>query len=454
MKTVIICNSIGKLDNGKKLILFPSRWTAGVKSPSRPFAFYPYELAYLSSLLKRELDFSEFEIKMLDPNLLGLDKKETIAYINSYTPDYLIMEPSAIDSKEVFEIFSSVKKNNSTINIVGGAFAYAEPLECSKFADFVVPGEYELVVLEIIKSGSINTSEISLQGLYPNNSKKLVDPNDLPWPEDNDISRLDYTEPGCDYRMIQLYASRGCNLACTFCVVPSYYGQIKQNWRMRDPKDVVAEIQYLVKKYDGYFNGIFFNEEAHNSSMDWVAELCEEIIKNQLNFLKYDAMCVYYNFNDELFKLMKKAGYHQIRFGIESFGESTGKVIHKKVNYDKLKTMLEKAKKYGFVTYGTSIVGAQDSSFEDDLLTHNRLCYLRDDLKLLDKWQVSIATPQPGTPFYNWAKANNYLINYDLNSYDGRQAVCSYNNYSSNEIEHIFKIYNSREKISLEKARL
>ena len=49
---------------------------------------------------------------------------------------------------------------------------------------------------------------------------------------------------------------------------------------------------------------------------------------------------------------MKKAGYHQIRFGIESFSESTGKVIHKKVNYDKNTFLFRYSKIFLHITEG------------------------------------------------------------------------------------------------------
>lgn len=390
---------------------------------------------------------------MVDPNILGLNKLETINFLQAHSPDVLILEPSAVDSEEVFEIITFFKKNYKTLSIVVGAYAQAEPELCQKDADFVVPGEYETTVLEIIRSGVKKSDCITIPGLYPTPRESLIDPNDLPWPEDNDISRLDYTEPGCDYRMIQLYASRGCALACSFCVAPTYYGNRSRTWRPRAPKDVVKEIKYLSQKYNGYFKGIFFNEEAHNTSKEWVADLCNEIIKNKLNYLKYDAMCMYYNFNDELFKLMQKAGYYQIRFGIETFNQETGKKIKKNVKFEKLKSMLQKAKEYGFITFGTSIVGGQNSTFEEDLRTHNLLCSLRDDLKLLDKWQTSIATPQPGTPFYDWVKTHNFLISDDLSRYNGRQTVCKYHNYSAEEIELMYQISKTQGPISLIESR-
>lgn len=64
---IVIANGPGRLDNGSDVILFPSRWDSAV--PSAPFRFYPYELAYLSTLLKRELPGAK--VTMLDGNIKG-----------------------------------------------------------------------------------------------------------------------------------------------------------------------------------------------------------------------------------------------------------------------------------------------------------------------------------------------------------------------------------------------
>jgi radical SAM superfamily enzyme YgiQ (UPF0313 family) len=453
LTSVIISNSLGQLDNGRKPILFPSRWTAAVTSESRPFSFYPYELAYLASLLKRDLPDNTFRVKMIDPNIMGLTKEETIRYLRSYRPDYLVFEPSAVDCQEIFDILAYFKQRCLTVGIVVGAYAKAEPQICQNHADFVVPGEYETAVLQLIAARVRPGDKHSVAGVYPNARRDIIDPDALPWPEDQDICRLDYTEPGCDGRMIQVYASRGCALACSFCVVPTYYGDKGKTWRPRDPVDVAEEIGYLNEKYNGLFQGIFFNEEAHNTSRDWLEALCQALIAQKLNHLKYDAMCVYFNFDDAILQLMRRAGYHQIRFGIESFATEVGKKIRKNVKYHKLKELLEKTRQYGFVTYGTSMVGAQGSTFESDLDTHNLLCHLRDELSLLDKWQVSIATPQPGTPFYQWAKSTGHLITEDLSHYNGRQAVVAYPGYSASEITAMFQIFQSKQPHTLATAR-
>jgi hypothetical protein len=68
---IVIANGPGRLDNGQEVILFPSRWDSGIPNGKKPFAFYPYELALLSALLKRELP--QDTVKFLDGNLEGWD---------------------------------------------------------------------------------------------------------------------------------------------------------------------------------------------------------------------------------------------------------------------------------------------------------------------------------------------------------------------------------------------
>jgi len=88
---ILIANSVGKDKEGFYYIHFPSRWTARI-GKVKDFNFYPYELAYLSSLLKRETDFI---VKMTDGNFLGLNAKEYIKLLSKEKPDWLIMETAS-----------------------------------------------------------------------------------------------------------------------------------------------------------------------------------------------------------------------------------------------------------------------------------------------------------------------------------------------------------------------
>ena len=429
---VIIANSVGIDEYGDHIVHFPSRWTASV-GKRKCFTYYPYELAYLSSLLKRETDY---EIKMVDGNLLQFNASNYIDFLRKYKPDWLIMEPSTIIYKEDLKVARALKKEFSTKIIFTGQHATAFPKETlADGIDYVCIGEYEYTVLDILKG----KPRKQILGLYPNARRPLLDVNDLPFPEDDDISRWDYINiGGSEYKEIETFASRGCPMSCVFCVCRHiYYGQ--PNWRERNIKSIIDEIKYLRGKYP-QMEGIFFDEEEHNVKKRFIMDLTKAIKANGLDDLKYNAMCGYWTLDREMIEAMYSAGYYKLRIGIETASEIVAKAMRKKIDISRLKSILEIAKDVGMKMYGTFTFGAPMASKKEDLKTI-RLIKELVERDLLYDLQTSICTPQPGTPFFHWAEDNGYLISKNWRDYDGINcAVVSYPHYSNKEIEEIFKL--------------
>jgi len=428
-KRIVIANSIGRDSQGFYIIHSPSRWSSGVYKENH-FTYYPWELAYLSSLLKKR---TEHHVKFVDGNLHKLTWEELSEEIIQYSPHYLIMEPSTRTVTDDLKCALRVKEKTGASLVLCGQHASAFPRELlSKGVDFVVSGEYEKAILEFFQGKDPQ----NIPGFYPNHPGELIDLNSLPFPEDEDVRRIDYAipgEPSSDYIEIQAYASRGCPRSCNFCVSRHLYYR-KPIWRKRSVANILKEIFYLKEKYPK-MEGIFFDEECHNGNEDFILELSSSIIKERLNTLKFEAMCDAMLLNQRILESMQEAGYYQIRIGIESASEKILREINKRINLRKLEENLKLAKKLNFLTYGTFIIGAPASSEEEDLKTANYIKYLIRN-GLLDKLQVSILTPQPGTPFYSWALKKGYLMQEDFSAFDGeRRAVISYPHYPSKRIE-------------------
>ncbi len=66
---IVIANSVGVDTNGYHMVHVPSRWSLGVKNHTN-CSYYPWELAYTSSLLKRE---TNHKVKFLDGVLNAWD---------------------------------------------------------------------------------------------------------------------------------------------------------------------------------------------------------------------------------------------------------------------------------------------------------------------------------------------------------------------------------------------
>ncbi len=425
---IVICNAVGVDREGNYIVHSPSRWSFSMNNYDDVFTYYPWELAYTSSLLKQR---TSHRVKFLDPCLEKWASEETERRILAEKPDLVIMEPSSRTFREDWAVAQEVRNRTGAKICLAGQHASAFPEDLSKEADYVVMGEYEETVLDIV-SGK-DRSKIA--GLYPNGRRPSADVAKLPWPEDTDVSRIRYAvpgEPNCEYTEIQMYASRGCPFECNYCASGTIYFA---GFRPRDVNDVADEIESLGRKYPEC-EGFFLDEEEHNTRKPYVLALCEEFRRRGLDRYKFDAMCAYFNLDRQVLETMASAGYYKIRAGVEtaSAAVAEGMDLGAKFNLEKLYESMTICKELGLHFYGTFTIGGWGSTREEDLKTARMI----EDISakgLLHDLQMSINTPQPGTPFYKKAKEAGVLLTEDWHKFDGgRQAVVSYPNYSAAEI--------------------
>ena len=425
---IVIANSVGVDTNGYHMVHVPSRWSLGVKNHTN-CSYYPWELAYTSSLLKQE---TIHEIKFLDGVLNAWNFDTYIQRLREEKPNWLVMESSTRTIREDLRLAEAIKKEFKTKVIMTGQHPMANPEEVLKVADFVCVGEYEFAVLDLVRGKDPKI----IPGVYPNSRGELPDINLLPFPEDDDVRRIDYHEPNCRFRQIQMYGSRGCPRRCNFCAAATlYYDQL--NWRPRHIDSIIQEIKELKDKYPE-MEGIFFDEETHNIQKNFNIQLSQEIKRSGLDDLKYEAMCEYISLDEEALVEMKSAGYYKIRFGIETGSDHVAEqmTLGKKHNLKKLRSILNFGKNIGMLFYGTISVGGLGSSPEEDQKTVD-LVYELASNGLMQEIQVSINTPQPGTDFYNSCIEKNLIKTQVTNDkFDGNgHVVVEYPNYRAEEIK-------------------
>lgn len=438
MTSIVIANAASIMDTGQTVIPFPSRWDSGLPGigAKPPFFWMPYQLCYLSSLLKRELKGAN--VKLLDGNIAGWDGDRYIQEIAKLHPDVLICELSALTYDTMTRVLAGVRDalDAHIESILCGPMGAVAPKEDdpNRRWDVYVTGEYELEVLD------------HLGGTVPPEARTdagLINLDWLPWPEDEDVNRFAYQEINhYEKGMVQVYPTRGCPLSCTFCVVPSYYGghgKSHRSHRCRAVEDVCDEIEWLAhlgKETGQYFGGCYFNEEAHNANVEWLVQFCEALLRRGLNKYQYDAMTGAWTYTRELVELMSRAGYRQIRFGVESTSEQVGRAIKKTVHRQVIDNLLGWCKEFGVGAYITLQVGAMGSTEQSDLATiTDAKEWIRKGL--VQKWQLSTSCPQPGTPFHELAKKNGWLLTDDISRYDGYQAIVDYPTYPAHRIQAV-----------------
>jgi len=439
---LVIANSIGFFPSQGYLIHSPSRWSEIVSNPERHFSYYPFFLSYLSSILKKE---TQLKIKMVDGCLEKLNYEQYFLKIKQLHPEFLFMDPGSLVFDQNIELAKAIKKECGTTILFGGPHAstFSEDT-LIRGIDFVFCGTYENSVLSFFQEKKYLTDQ---RIFYPLDVIKF---DKFPFPEDSDISRLNYAipgEPSSNYKEIQIYATRGCNGFCPFCIAKNTFYK-KQSHISRKVTDVIAEMKYLKQKYPE-IEGFFFDEEDHFGNINFIKEFIRELIQNN-NVLKIEALGRIDNIPLEILPLLKKAGYYKLRVGIESFHKDIQESIHKMIDPEKTEVFLQECRKLNIDVYMTFQVGLPESTSKKDNFT---LRIIKKFLKksLLTNVQVSIFTPLPGTPFYKTLQKKGYLISDDFKEYNGgAKVVVNYPDYSTQEIQTTyFKFIYERDHIQL-----
>jgi len=190
-------------------------------------------------------------------------------------------------------------------------------------------------------------------------------------------------------------SARGCIFSCGFC----YHVFRGKKYRARSPQSIVGEIKDLRQKYD--VNFINFYDELTLYSRPQAHQLCDEIIKQNLNDLAYSA-CARADLLEEndldLALKLKKAGFHHIGYSLESADPGIIGSMNKKITLSRFKAQTRMLQQAGIFTETSLVIGYPQETPETIQKTFD-VCY---DVNIYPS--SGYLVPQPGTPIYEYAK--------------------------------------------------
>lgn len=431
---ILIMTPPGLTSDGQQVFFYPSRWSAAT-GQFKTVTYYPYELAYLSSMLKQRCP--QYETRMLDPSYYGVGEEEYCDILLGCRPDILVVESDMLMHEHLMNAVDRARRKGLECTfILAGPHGTAMPEQgLAAGADYVVMGEFEEAVCRFIESGLRTPSP----GIYPDTTRLLVDMASLPLPEDADIKRRNYCRSYMlRHNAVHVYASRGCPCSCDFCVAANlYYG--KPNLRCRPVLSVIDELKYLFSSIPE-LEGVMFDEESHTFNRAWVLSLCKAIVEAGLSNYKFACMTNYSTLDRELLESMKRAGYYKILFGVESLSSENTRSFLKtgqKSNTDKLMHVLEVCREIDMEVYVTITLGSHGASVESDYRTIRSVESLYEK-GLIHEFQVSVNMPMPGTPFYEHCQKAGYLHTWKGGLFPEPITMASHDGYTARQIMHMY----------------
>lgn len=343
----------------------------------------------------------------------GLRKDEIIERIAVFNPDLVgISAPSTTHSDDVHELAAIVKSVDHDIKVVvGGAHASSNPerVLSDKNIDLVVIGEGEETLLEIVRRMKDKEQIDDVKGTALMKNGKFV--KNTPRPYIDDLDSIGFParhllpmdnyfrvyQKGVNYtmrpRFTTMISSRGCPGNCIYCAVKTVWGR---RWRYRSAKNVVDEIEHLIKEYN--IGEVHFLDDSISVSKKRLIEICDEILKRKLDIKWTTPNGIAVWFMDKaLLRKMKAAGCYRLTFGLESGNKETLNFAGKNYDYEHAKEMIKYAHKIGLWTIGTFIIGFPYEKKES----------IEDTVKFaistsLDFAVFYIANPFPGTKMYEY----------------------------------------------------
>ncbi|MDZ7629933.1 MAG: radical SAM protein [Gemmatimonadaceae bacterium] len=169
--------------------------------------------------------------------------------------------------------------------------------------------------------------------------------------------------------------ARGCPFTCSFCSQWKFWRQ----YRTRDPKKFVDEIEMLVKEHKvGFF--ILADEEPTINRKKFI-ELCEELIERNLGIHWGINTRVTDILRDEaLLPLYRKAGLVHVSLGTEAAAQLKLDRFNKEIKVEQSKKAIELLRKNGIVVEAQFIVGLENETPETLEETYNMALDWKPDL--------------------------------------------------------------------------
>ena len=391
-------------------------------------------------------------VKVIDVHVDKLSIDQLRAKIIECQPRVVGVTVLTATALASYKIAALAKESNpKTLVVLGGVHVDALPGEAlgNKYVDIVVRGDGERTFANIARGEPIETIKgISYRknGVVVHNppSEVIMDLDAIPFPAYHLIAMEKYYPSIGAYRRlpaINMMMTRGCPGKCTFC------NSAETSLRTRSAVKVVEEIIRLKEKYG--IKEIQFYDDTFTVFKKNVFDFCELMIERKVNvswtaFVRAD--CI----SQKMAYMLKKAGCHQVMFGIESGDEEIRKTIRKPINEEITRLAIQYCKKAGLEVRGAFIFGSPGETRETMQKTLDFAMDIDVDIAIFN-----ITTPYPGTQLFNWAKGMGYLKHEDWSAYELSGCLMELPTVSEKEIlsfyEKAHKVFYGRPKMYLKR---
>jgi len=356
------------------------------------FRLPPLGLTYIAAVLRE----AGHVVNIIDTNFVKT-WKQLETELRRVEPDAIGLSCMKATINDALNIAKLVKDNLKCPVILGGPHPTIMPesVLCNENVDYVVYGEGETTILELVQNLEGHKDVKGVFGVWykENGAIKRTAPRPyienldrIPFPA-RDLLSKEYFK----YGRANMIASRGCPFNCSFCQ-PTLRKIFGPRIRFRSPRNVVDEMEHLKKSMK--IKHVKFEDDTFTVNRRWVLELCNEMKERSLT-MRWDCNSRVNTVNKNLLPAMKEAGCMRISFGVESGSQKILNNLNKGITIQDILGAFKMCKEVGIRTHAYLMIGSPGET------KHT----IQETVELIHKidpdyMYISITTPLPMTKLY------------------------------------------------------
>ena len=399
--------------------------------------YYPIWLSYAAAAAEQD-----HEVRLVDAPAWDWSREDVVSDVMNFKPDMIITDSSFPSLKNDMEVAAGIKRNYDTTIVLVGPPASQFPDDIlNNGIDIAARYEYDFTIKEVADNIEQGEGLEDVRGISYRSDGKIVHNQDREFTSSEELDTIPFVSKVYDkhlnirdyflgsslYPEVQIFTGRGCPYLCTFCSWTQTL--MGRKYRVRSTANVLDELEWIQDNLD--VKEVFFEDDTFTINKQRVLEFCSQYKERGLDITW--ACNARVDLDQETMRAMKKANCRLLIAGYESGSDEILKNVKKGSSVLQIRQFADNARKADLLVHGDFVIGLPGETKETIEITKRLIKEVKADLL-----QVSVASPFPGTEFYDWCRENGYLLTDDPNEYlddQGHQkAVVSYPWLSAEEI--------------------
>jgi anaerobic magnesium-protoporphyrin IX monomethyl ester cyclase len=383
-----------------------------------------------------ERELPDWEIEIFDCQAQRKNWDDIEKEIEAYSPLIVATSGFTCNAYVCARVAEIAKKvNPNIVTVVGGIHFSQVPEESlTDFPeiDYIVRGEGEETLVELLKVLQNGKNVSDVKGLSFKHNGKIIHTNDrplienldtLPYPAyhlvEDQIKNYHFTMmAGKDTIYMVMEGARGCSHKCTFCTQWNHWNGV---WRTKSPKRIVNEIEF----------------QRRGKAL--LSELKpRKFIKDVMLF--FQARTDDVANNPDLVGQFRDVGNYWVMMGVENHSKERLKEYRKGISVPDAYKAVKILNESDIFSHSMFVIGSRKDTAESMEQLREFSLDLGSDFSI-----YTTLTPYPGTVYYDTAKDNGWIEDTNYAHYDMAHAIMPTETVSRKEVQQeLWRCYRAR----------